>query len=634
MSVEKRTLMGIGRWRPEWLQRFNNPHSLTLLVALLGVLQGSWFPYYIAIISTLEKRFSFDSKVTGFILIADNISQMILSPIIGYLGKRYNQAHLIGIGMIFVGLSAYINIIPYFVYGAGTNLISKNISNFDIGQFDLCTDKIKDDRCNSIDVNGNESYTFAIFCLWMASFVNGIGYTVFYTIGMPYVDDNVGKKNSSLHISVMTTFRMFAPTLGFLIASFCLKLYENPFVDPGIDNKDPRWVGAWWIGYLLIGTMTIIGTLPIFLFPHKLKGVVENHNRKVEVKRKLTFQDAWITTKRLLTNGLFMFQLVNGMFRLVGHLGYGINKPKYMEIQFRQSSSSASFFTGSVSIAVMAIGMMLGGIGIRTLKPSSRMIAIYLFIIELITLGGMFGSMFIQCPPPQFSSSTGQCIDDCSCSNQIYQPVCGADGKTNYLTPCFAGCHQFDRQKSKFSDCSCISNDSNGIATKGLCKDDCNAFPYYLGIFAITGIIGTTSRTGDYLLMLRSVDAEDKTFAMGLVSTIYCIFAYIPYPLIFGWIVDSTCLIWDKQCGKKGNCWLYDSEKFRIYFHATALIFIAIGTCFEIGTIALAGNIKDFYGDEEKKEREKNALKSDDQDKNKDPNGIEDDHFEMIDLNS
>nr|CAD7194624.1 unnamed protein product [Timema douglasi] len=30
--------------------------------------------------------------------------------------------------------------------------------------------------------------------------------------------------------------------------------------------------------------------------------------------------------------------------------------------------------------------------------------------------------------------------------------------------------------------------------------------------------------------------------------------------------MDSTCLVWDRSCGAKGNCWLYDKDSFRIRF--------------------------------------------------------------------
>ena len=36
----------------------------------------------------------------------------------------------------------------------------------------------------------------------------------------------------------------------------------------------------------------------------------------------------------------------------------------------------------------------------------------------------------------------------------------------------------------------------------------------------------------------------------------------IPGPIIFGAIIDSTCVLWDiNECGIKGACWIYDNIK-------------------------------------------------------------------------
>ncbi|OTF73454.1 hypothetical protein BLA29_011505, partial [Euroglyphus maynei] len=86
----------------------------------------------------------------------------------------------------------------------------------------------------------------------------------------------------------------------------------------------------------------------------------------------------------------------------VGYLGYYIVKPKYIELQYRQSASSASFFTGITSVATMAIGTMAGGVLIRSLRPSARKIAIFVVIVEFLSSVAIFGGMFLQCPTPQF----------------------------------------------------------------------------------------------------------------------------------------------------------------------------------------------------------------------------------------
>ncbi|OTF76755.1 hypothetical protein BLA29_014285, partial [Euroglyphus maynei] len=82
---------------------------------------------------------------------------------------------------------------------------------------------------NGYDNGGGRSTVIAaVVILWIACLLNGIGYTAFYTIGLPYVDDNIKKKNSPIYLSTISTIRLLGPTLGFTLSSISLQFYENP----------------------------------------------------------------------------------------------------------------------------------------------------------------------------------------------------------------------------------------------------------------------------------------------------------------------------------------------------------------------------------------------------------------------
>ncbi|CAB0011848.1 unnamed protein product [Nesidiocoris tenuis] len=62
----------------------------------------------------------------------------------------------------------------------------------------------------------------------------------------------------------------------------------------------------------------------------------------------------------------------------------------------------------------------------------------------------------------------------------------------------------------------------------------------------------------------RSVNEEERSFALGMQFVIFRLFGYIPAPILFGNLIDSTCLFWKSTCGEKGGrCLLYDIEQFR-----------------------------------------------------------------------
>ena len=60
------------------------------------------------------------------------------------------------------------------------------------------------------------------------------------------------------------------------------------------------------------------------------------------------------------------------------------------------------------------------------------------------------------------------------------------------------------------------------------------------------------------------MDEEERAFALGMQFVIFRLFAYIPSPILFGNVIDSTCVLWKSQCGERaGRCLIYDIEVFR-----------------------------------------------------------------------
>ncbi|KAG7245990.1 hypothetical protein CRUP_021928, partial [Coryphaenoides rupestris] len=47
--------------------------------------------------------------------------------------------------------------------------------------------------------------------------------------------------------------------LGFMLGSYCAKIYVDigsvDLDSVSINDKDSRWVGAWWLGFLVTGAL-------------------------------------------------------------------------------------------------------------------------------------------------------------------------------------------------------------------------------------------------------------------------------------------------------------------------------------------------------------------------------------------
>jgi len=65
-------------------------------------------------------------------------------------------------------------------------------------------------------------------------------------------------------------------------------------VDPNIDENDPRWIGAWWLGFVVCAASIFVWALPLSMFPAQLTG---NDVSKVIKQTDTTHAD-----KKLLGN--------------------------------------------------------------------------------------------------------------------------------------------------------------------------------------------------------------------------------------------------------------------------------------------------------------------------------------------
>lgn len=627
-------LCGIGSFKPKWLQIFADPKVYLVIFCIIGVIEGAYFTYFVGILSTLEKRYAFESKISGIILIADNISAAVLSMLVGYYGGKGHKPRLIAFGMILVCVSSFLSALPYFMYGPALHFLSRDSSSFGSKKQEYCGTEPMEEECKR---EGNSAMIPAVSILFVANFINGFGYTAYYTIGAPYLDDNVKKKNSPLYFSAMGALRVFGPVLGFLLSSFCLKFYEDPFYDPGIDLNNPRWVGAWWMGFLILGVILLFFTLLLSLFPRRLpkrfrsektsKEKAEEEQSKPPPKLKDFPQEF----RRLMKNPILVCHVISITFQVNGFAGYFVFMPKFMESQYQTSASDASLFSGTTGILSMLLGILLGGFVIMKYKPRPRYLTGYMVLVEIFSVLGLLISIFLGCPPvsmpvTHFNTDEtlnlyNECNVGCSCTRRVFEPVCGADGTSTFFSPCFAGCPNLTgilsaavtsnisaiSNKTVFEDCRCVAGLNDTFATSsvtsGFCDSGCQMFMAYIIMLCVSKFISSTARVGNTLITFRCVEAKDKSFALGAFGSVLAMFAFIPYPLIYGALTDSACLVWEETCSKTGNCWLYDSDKFRLYLHGMSILLISIGICFDGIVFLLSDRMKNFYGEEDDDKR-------------------------------
>lgn len=172
------------------------------------------------------------------------------------------------------------------------------------------------------------------------------------------MDDNMQKSKTPIFISVSYTVRMFGPAFGYTLASFSLQQYIAPDLTPTITQNDPRWLGAWWIGWIVLFGATLIFVFFLSLFPKELprahlrrilseEEIIKSELEKSHTDLKTTSDSSKKsnqmkeTFKRVLTNKIFMLNNIAGVFYYFGYLPYWMFSPKYIESQYRQSASTS-----------------------------------------------------------------------------------------------------------------------------------------------------------------------------------------------------------------------------------------------------------------------------------------------------
>jgi len=73
-------------------------------------------------------------------------------------------------------------------------------------------------------------------------------------------------------------------------------------------------------------------------------------------------------------------------------------------------------------------------------------------------------------------------------------------------------------------------------------------------------------------VLLRSVEPKYRPMAIALKNALLVMCTTLAAPLIYGWLIDNSCILWDSECGGTTNCLEYDNWKMRISLCLLAVI--------------------------------------------------------------
>ncbi|XP_029845034.2 solute carrier organic anion transporter family member 74D [Ixodes scapularis] len=601
---------GLLCFRPAWLRHFGKSVSYMICFSALGILQGCYYSYLIGINTTLERRFAYRSRTAGFVFFADNFGPILLGAVIGIYSPKRHRPRWVGGAAILMGISCFLASLPYFIFGKADEAFSMTDPEVESDLNHFCHDQEEDRRFRELNcAQSRKRETLpAILLLVSCNFLTGIGTAVYYSAGTAYLDEIIKKKHSAVYMALMTVVRGFGPCIGFIFSALLLAIYEDPSYNPGFADEDPRWIGAWWLGFAVLGFLQLLFAIPLFFFP---KHLVDDSEDEIGLEKNLTMREAFQTTKRIMGNPILVLQMGAQVFKWFGVLGFCTYVPKYVQEQFQQSPSAASVLSGTFPIACAMVASLGGGFLIKTFRPSARILTAVIFATELITALLFVSLMAFSCPqPPLTERGTLQsgrdlintCNQNCSCATEVFHPIC--EGKTTYFSPCFAGCFtkgmNGTAQRGSYDNCNCVDAfDDDGLArraTDGFCKSDCPFLAFYIMLLCIAYGFSFSTKTAQILIPLRCVKKEDKAFTLGFAEGVLALFSFLPYPLVYGSLVDSTCVVWEESCGQQGNCWVYDMRTFNYSLHGTTFILLMVGVVLNFVVFLLSGRLRNLYG--------------------------------------
>jgi sodium-independent organic anion transporter len=491
----------------------------------------------------------------------------------------------------------------------------------------------------------------AFYLFIVAQLLNGIGGSGIHTLSLAYIDENASKVKSSLYIGVVASMYAFGPVCGLMLAALTLRLPENLTRATSERLEDPSWIGCWWLGYLLCAVGILVTAIPLWMFPTTMKNstsaavspgrkgrlLADDSSKVLPAKRtdKQATRDSIMqqikefprSLLHLLRNKPYVVNLGTLVCGAYVIMGIFVNMVRYIEIHFHQQAFVASTIAALVSALTGAIGGFAGGILMSKLRlkpPSAIKLMILATTSSTVGLGVV---LLLDCPQVQVAGRVDPLTDrlsvhdlcnsncQCSTSRKSFSPVCGDDNLT-YFSSCFAGCTDFSN--GTYIGCRCVlppfnftstttatspegggggvggSADELGMARPGLCLPPCNLIVVYAVTMFLSSLIGSLARVPSTIVNFRIVDDDERSFALAVNSFVVNIAGFVPAPLLFGALIDSSCRLWQQAAAtaassaaacpgsaatellhptttapprggaaRSGSCLLFDTAKFR-----------------------------------------------------------------------
>ncbi|GFO49277.1 solute carrier organic anion transporter family member [Plakobranchus ocellatus] len=591
------TLCGIGPCTPAWAQKLANLPLFAVIYGVAGIWMTTLSSLLASQITSIERHLGLSTTNTGMILSANDVGYLVAVMIGSHVGKYLHIPRTLSVSAIVFGCSCAVMALGRLsdvhatkaVMGQNSNSSKAGTTNQQLQYLCKIPDNLPEVNMTSWDAfamnvsTPTESPTprsttgipglglsWAFWLMLLSAACGGMVKSYRLPLFTYYLERNVkDASRSAFLLGTSFTTMVFGPPIAMLLGAYTSSLYVD-LKDSDMSQYDQRWVGAWWLGFLIVGVACIVSALPVMCFPRQLTHgrncdqaaeeakTAQRPQKKIIAAAKQILADLPQSLRRIFRRPVYILMLVSGTldaFIIAGTMGF---LQKYIETQFNKTPQEVSISLGILIIFTLATGTFLGGVLVTRLKLGLRgcVIAMVLRSISLMSIQCLY--FVFGCGNVHFADNSAE-AEVCHCDEESILIVCG-DNQMNYLSPCLAGCT--NGSQNLFSNCSAIQ-DGGQQARPGLCDDGCPFFEYFISTYCFLTFLSCMGIIPGYMAVIRSVNPTDQALALGTGAFWQTLLGTLPAPVLVGKVIDSTCQIWSPG---RGYCLLYDRDAFRVRF--------------------------------------------------------------------
>ncbi|XP_075754110.1 solute carrier organic anion transporter family member 1A2 isoform X3 [Pelodiscus sinensis] len=374
--------------------------------------------YMNSMLTQIERRFNISASLVGIINGSFETGNLLVIVFVSYIGAKLHRPRIIALGCTVMSFACLLIALPHFLmerYQYETSLLlEENSSSMCLINQSQSPTHMEKQSAECEQKSGSLMWVLVL----VGNIMRGIGESPIVPLGISYVEDFSKAENSPFYIGCLQTATVLGPFLGFMLGSYCAQLYVDlgfaDIAEVTITLTDARWVGAWWLGILICGSVNLLAAIPFYFLPKSLPKEGQTNDTQLLSKRNASVleergevqdkhkmneitKDFIPYLRSLFYNPVYMLFICITVLQFSAFIGMITFMPKYVEQQYGKSASQAIFLIGVYNLPVICIGYFLGGYLMKKFKINTNQAANIAFWISLIEYLIFFAAYFTVC---------------------------------------------------------------------------------------------------------------------------------------------------------------------------------------------------------------------------------------------